>query len=80
MTVEEKPDVTYKDVGGAKEQVDKLREVVEIPLLYVRLFSHWITTFNNFFLAWTLCKFGNWSSKRSFIIWSKLILIFFQNK
>lgn len=40
MTVEEKPDVTYKDVGGAKEQVDKLREVVEIPLLYVRLFSH----------------------------------------
>jgi len=38
MTVEEKPDVTYKDVGGAKEQVDKLREVVEIPLLYPERF------------------------------------------
>ncbi|PTD11332.1 26S protease regulatory subunit 7 [Fusarium culmorum] len=27
MTVEEKPDVTYGDVGGCKEQVEKLREV-----------------------------------------------------
>merc|ERR1719199_987143 len=33
MTVEEKPDVTYNDVGGAKEQLDRLREVVEMPLL-----------------------------------------------
>ncbi len=33
MTVEEKPDVTYGDVGGCKEQVGKLREVVEMPLL-----------------------------------------------
>lgn len=33
MTVEEKPDVTYSDVGGCKEQVEKLREVVELPLL-----------------------------------------------
>merc|ERR1719388_682418 len=33
MTVEEKPDVTYADVGGAKEQLEKLREVVELPLL-----------------------------------------------
>ena len=30
MTVEEKPDVTYNDVGGAKEQLEKLREVVDI--------------------------------------------------
>ncbi len=36
MTVEEKPDVTYADVGGCKEQVEKLREVVELPLLHVR--------------------------------------------
>jgi 26S proteasome regulatory subunit T1 len=35
MTVEEKPDVTYKDVGGSKEQIEKLREVVELPLLHV---------------------------------------------
>lgn len=33
MTVEEKPDVTYNDVGGCKEQLKKLREVVEMPLL-----------------------------------------------
>merc|ERR1711879_972351 len=33
MTVEEKPDVTYNDVGGAKDQLDKLREVIEMPLL-----------------------------------------------
>jgi len=33
MTVEEKPDVTYKDIGGNKEQIEKLREVVEIPLM-----------------------------------------------
>jgi len=33
MTVEEKPDVTYDDVGGCKEQIEKLREVVEMPLL-----------------------------------------------
>eukprot|EP00392_Amoebophrya_sp_AT5.2_P000765 g766.t1 len=33
MTVEEKPDVTYADIGGCKEQLEKLREVVEMPLL-----------------------------------------------
>jgi len=38
MQVEEKPDVTYSDVGGCKEQIDKLREVVETPLLHVCLF------------------------------------------
>jgi ATP-dependent 26S proteasome regulatory subunit len=39
MQVEEKPDVTYSDIGGCKEQIEKLREVVETPLLSVcRLF------------------------------------------
>lgn len=33
MTVEDKPNVTYDDVGGAKESLEKLREVVELPLL-----------------------------------------------
>lgn len=33
MTVEEKPDVTYNDIGGCKDQLKKLREVVELPLL-----------------------------------------------
>lgn len=30
MTVEEKPDVTYNDVGGCKEQIEKMREVCNI--------------------------------------------------
>jgi len=38
MQVEEKPDVTYSDVGGSKEQIDKLREVVETPLLHPEKF------------------------------------------
>jgi len=33
MTVEEKPDITYSDVGGCKEQIIKIREVVEMPML-----------------------------------------------
>jgi 26S proteasome regulatory subunit T1 len=33
MTVEEKPDVTYADIGGCKDQLNKLREVLELPLL-----------------------------------------------
>ncbi|CDI84262.1 26S proteasome AAA-ATPase subunit RPT1, putative [Eimeria acervulina] len=38
MTVEEKPDVTYNDVGGAKEQLEQLREVLEMPLLHPERF------------------------------------------
>merc|ERR1719415_472109 len=38
MQVEEKPDVTYADVGGCKEQIEKLREVVEVPLLHPERF------------------------------------------
>merc|ERR1719230_1963088 len=34
MTVEEKPDITYNDIGGAKEELEKLREVVELPMLH----------------------------------------------
>ena len=36
--VEEKPDVTYSDVGGCKDQIEKLREVVETPLLHPERF------------------------------------------
>lgn len=39
MTVEEKPDVTYSDVGGSKDQIEKLREVVELPLLSPERFA-----------------------------------------
>eukprot|EP00043_Microstomoeca_roanoka_P006319 m.61911 g.61911 ORF g.61911 m.61911 type:complete len:435 (+) comp13366_c0_seq1:312-1616(+) len=38
MQVEDKPDVTYADVGGCKEQLQKLREVVELPLLHPERF------------------------------------------
>jgi len=38
MQVEEKPDVTYKDIGGYKEQLEKMREVVELPLLHPERF------------------------------------------
>lgn len=38
MMVEEKPDVTYEDVGGAKDAIEKLREVVELPLLHPERF------------------------------------------
>lgn len=41
MQVEEKPDVTYSDVGGCKEQIEKLREVVETPLLHVGPLMFW---------------------------------------
>jgi 26S proteasome regulatory subunit T1 len=38
MTVEDKPDVTYNDIGGCKDQIDKIREVVEMPLLHPERF------------------------------------------
>merc|ERR1719443_1139202 len=38
MTVEEKPDVTYNDIGGSKEELEKLREVLETPLLHPERF------------------------------------------
>jgi len=38
MTVEDKPDVTYNDLGGCKDQIDKIREVVETPLLHPERF------------------------------------------
>ena len=34
MQVEEKPDVTYSDVGGCKEQIEKLREVCHANIFY----------------------------------------------
>ncbi|GJN19900.1 hypothetical protein PR202_gb07215 [Eleusine coracana subsp. coracana] len=38
MMVEEKPNVTYNDVGGCKDQIKKLREVVELPMLHPEKF------------------------------------------
>merc|ERR1719310_1500206 len=38
MTVEEKPDITYNDIGGNKDEIQKLREVLELPLLHPERF------------------------------------------
>jgi len=38
MTVEEKPDITYNDIGGNKEEIQKLREVLELPMLHPERF------------------------------------------
>mmetsp|Transcript_29242 Transcript_29242/g.57215 ORF Transcript_29242/g.57215 Transcript_29242/m.57215 type:complete len:405 (+) Transcript_29242:42-1256(+) len=39
MAIEEKPFVTYKDIGGCKYQIISIREVVEYPLLYPKKFT-----------------------------------------
>jgi len=38
MQIEEKPDITYADVGGCRDAIEKLREVVEMPLLHPEKF------------------------------------------
>merc|ERR1712048_71716 len=40
MEIEEKPDITYADVGGCKDQIEKLREVVELPLLHPEKYAN----------------------------------------
>jgi hypothetical protein len=44
MTVEEKPDVTYNDVGGCKEQIEKMREVriLFMIFIFIRSYTHYI--------------------------------------
>ena len=37
--VEDKPDVIYNELGGCKEKLYKIREVVEISLLYSEKFT-----------------------------------------
>ncbi|XP_031118508.1 26S proteasome regulatory subunit 7-like [Ipomoea triloba] len=39
MIVEERPNVTYDDIGGCREQIKTLREVVELPMLYPEKFA-----------------------------------------
>lgn len=38
MQIQEKPDVTYKDVGGCTQQIEQMREVVELPMLHPERF------------------------------------------
>ncbi len=37
--VEEKPNVTYADIGGLDQQIEEIREAVELPLLKPELFA-----------------------------------------
>jgi proteasome regulatory subunit len=39
MEIEEAPNVTYKDVGGLQNQIDEIRETVELPMLKPELFK-----------------------------------------
>ncbi|OIR57254.1 MAG: 26S proteasome regulatory subunit T1, RPT1/PSMC2 [Amphiamblys sp. WSBS2006] len=39
MEIEERPDVTYEDIGGCKDQIKKIREVVEMPMLTPEKFA-----------------------------------------
>jgi len=39
MQVDESPDVTYQDIGGIKEQIDEVRETVEMPLKNPEMFD-----------------------------------------
>ncbi len=39
MELDERPQVTYEDIGGLKEQLQELREIVELPLTNPELFE-----------------------------------------
>ncbi len=39
MEIEESPEVTYNDVGGLKEQIQEIRETVELPLTDKKAFD-----------------------------------------
>jgi proteasome-associated ATPase len=38
LVLEEVPDVTYDDVGGLDDQIDKIKDAVELPYLYAEMF------------------------------------------
>lgn len=37
--LEERPDVTYQDIGGLEKQIEEIREAVELPMLKPELFA-----------------------------------------
>jgi proteasome-associated ATPase len=39
LVLEEIPDVTYDDIGGLEDQIEAIRDAVELPYLYAELFS-----------------------------------------
>jgi proteasome-associated ATPase len=39
LVLEEIPDVSYDDIGGLEDQIDLIRDAVELPFLYAELFN-----------------------------------------
>jgi proteasome-associated ATPase len=39
LVLEEIPDVSYEDIGGLENQIDLIRDAVELPFLYAELFN-----------------------------------------
>jgi proteasome regulatory subunit len=39
MEVEERPTITYSDIGGLEDQIQEIKETVELPLLHPELFE-----------------------------------------
>ncbi|MGH8873385.1 MAG: proteasome ATPase [Acidimicrobiia bacterium] len=41
LVLEEVPDITYEDVGGLAEQIEQIRDTVELPYMYKDLFREY---------------------------------------
>lgn len=41
VVLEEIPDITYEDIGGLDEQIEQIRDAVELPVLHAELFRHY---------------------------------------
>lgn len=39
LVLEEIPDVSYDDIGGLEEQIEAIRDAIELPFLYAELFA-----------------------------------------
>lgn len=66
MQVEEKPDITYADVGGCKEQIEKMKEVIETPLLHVSfLFNRKIFYARILIFQWYFNRYLTYISAKS---------------
>ncbi|MBW9222385.1 proteasome-activating nucleotidase [Methanothermococcus sp. SCGC AD-155-C09] len=39
MEIDEKPDISFEDIGGLDEQINEIKEVVELPLTHPELFE-----------------------------------------
>ena len=39
LILEEVPDINYEDIGGLREQIDKIRDAVELPFMHPELYA-----------------------------------------